>query len=72
MGSHVHVPEDTQEQHVLSISTIVAPLLVLMAAVLMGWLPTPVYAMLVGQAPTVLSILMTVVQSLVFMEDSAL
>ena len=32
MGSHVHVPEDTQEQHVLSISTIVAPLLVLMAS----------------------------------------
>ena len=72
MGSHVHVPEDTREQHVLSILMTVAPPLVLMAVVLMGWLPTPVYAMLVGQALTVLSILMTVVQTLVFMEDPAL
>ena len=56
----------------LSILMIAALLLVLMAAVLMSWIPTPVYAMVAGQALTVPSILTTVVQTLAFMEDLAL
>ena len=72
MGSHVLVLEGILEQHVLSILMIAALLLVLMAAVLMSWIPTPVYAMLAGQALTVPSILTTVVQTLAFMEDLAL
>ena len=72
MGSHVLVLEGILEQHVLSILMIAALLLVLMAAVLMSWIPTHVYAMLAGQALTVPSILMTVVQTLAFMEDLAL
>ena len=72
MGSHVLVLEGILEQHVLSILMIAALLLVLMAVVSISWIPTPVYAMLAGQALTVPSILMIVVQTLAFMEDHAL
>ena len=72
MGSHVLVLEGILEQHVLSILMIAALLHVLMAAVLMSLIPTPVYATLAGQALTVPSILMTVVHPLAFMEDLAL
>lgn len=72
MGSHVLVLKDTQDQHVLLTLMTAALLLVLMVAVLTNWLPTSAYAMLAGQAPTVLSILMTVVRTLVCMEDLAL
>ena len=71
-GSNVYVLKDTLDLHVLLILMTVTQPLVLMVVVSMAYTPIPAYAIPDGQVPTAQLMLMSVIQTLVFMEEIAL